>query len=135
MRWVIPSRLARSSRPGYDGEDGAPVSREVADRWIRAVKEEGVRSIICLLAEDQLTLYEGLPGGLVGYYRSAGLEVRWIPVRDHLVPPIPDSQIERSWQAYRELPKPVLVHCSAGVDRTGRVVEYIQSRLEGGDAA
>jgi hypothetical protein len=72
VQWVIKSKLARGQRPGYGGERGAPVSRSQVDGWIKHVETFGVRSIICLLADDQLGLYESLPSGLVDYYTQAG---------------------------------------------------------------
>ena len=128
--WEIEGELARSPRPGYGGERGAPVPRHAVDAWLAALTAMGVRSIICLLAEDQLGFYAELPGGLVGYYRDAGFTVAHVPVRDHQQPPLAAQHLDEIWRAYRSLPRPVLVHCSAGVDRTGRAIAHIQSRLE-----
>ena len=129
FRWVIDKQLARGRRPGYSGEHGALVSRADVDAWVEEVRSVGVKSIICLLAEDQLVLYSTLPSDLVDYYRQAGFSVVHVPARDHQWPPLTESHLERIWEAYQSLPKPVLVHCSAGVDRTGRAVEYITKRV------
>ena len=120
-----------SARPGYlPGEEQA-VPTTAVDAWIARVREAGVRSVICLLGDDQLPLYaEALPEGLLGRYRAAGFEVAHMGVRDGLTEPYTAAQLDEAWASFRRLPKPVLVHCSAGYDRTGRVVRHILGRLE-----
>ena len=130
-RWVLENNLARSSRPGYGGEKGQPVPKSEVDDWMMEAKELGIVSIICLLGEDQLNFYDELPGGLVSYYRSFGFAVEHVPALDHQDPPLTDNHLERIWSAYQSLEKPVLIHCSAGIDRTGMTVEHIQKRLTG----
>jgi protein tyrosine phosphatase (PTP) superfamily phosphohydrolase (DUF442 family) len=126
---VIAGNLWRGQRPGYSGEHGARVPQATVDDWIHQAKACRINSIICLLADDQLHLYEDLPSDLVSYYRAAEFEVAHVPAADHQQPPLSPDDLERIWRAYQELPKPVLVHCSAGFDRTGRAVEWIQRRL------
>jgi len=128
--WVILNNLARGQRPGYLSERGALVLRKDVDAWISDVKAMGMKSIICLLAEDQLHFYNDLPNGLIHYYQEAGFRVEHIPVNDHQKPPMSKKDLDKVWEAYRMLPKPVLIHCSAGVDRTGCAVDYIQKRLK-----
>ena len=130
--WVLKDCLARSSRPGYRGEKGLSVAKSEVDAWMKEAKELGIASIICLLAEDQLNLYDELPGGLVSYYRSFGFAVEHVPALDHQHPPLDAYHLERIWSAYQSLEKPVLIHCSAGIDRTGMAVQHIQNRLQFG---
>lgn len=131
VSWIVEGELAVSARPGYlPGEEQAvPVA--TVDAWIARVREAGVRSVICLLGDDQLPLYEGaLPEGLIARYRAAGLAVAHHGVRDGLTEPFTPAQLDGAWASFQTLPKPVLVHCSAGHDRTGRVVRHILQQLE-----
>lgn len=131
VSWVIRDQLARSSRPGYADERDAMVARMDVDRWLEKVRSVGIKSIICLLAEDQLVLYSSLPSGLVAYYQQAGFSVAHIPAHDYQSPPLTARHLEQIWNAYQSLPKPVLVHCSAGRDRTGCAIKYITDRVDG----
>ena len=128
--WVIPGRLARSGRPGYDGGRHVTVDEPVVAAWCDAAHAAGVRSILCLLASEHLNLYDNLPGGLLGTYRARGFAVAHVPVVDHRWPPLDVDELAAVREAFQVLPAPVLVHCSAGVDRTGAAVAHLLAALE-----
>ena len=130
-KWIRAGELAISTRPGYQPGAEFRVQRAAVDAWVAEMQGAGIASIVCLLADDQLPLYDrALPDGLLDHYAAAGFTVAHIPTADGQQEPFTPEQVEAAWAAYRSLPKPVLVHCSAGHDRTGRVVRHILNRLD-----
>ena len=121
--WVLPELLAKSPRPGYPGREG--ISKEVVDEWIENVRAMGVRSIICFLSDHQLAFYSDLPSGLIQYYRDAGFDVAHIPEGDYKSPPLSEEGVREAVASFERLQKPALVHCSAGLARTGMAIDAI----------
>jgi hypothetical protein len=133
VEWVIRDQLARSSMPGYAHGRGF-IDQAIVDAWLMELRLWKIKSIICLLADEHLELYRDLSfyGGLVGYYRSQDFEVAHIPVLDYQNPPLSEEDIRRVGDAYERLPKPVLVHCAAGIDRTGQSIRFLLKRFHDG---
>lgn len=133
ITWAYRGVLARSARPGYRDE-GPATRKEDVEHWLAEVKSLGVRAVICLLNEE-LEWYRELglhDKGLLEWYKECGLEVRWVPVSDGRHPPVPVDALEQALEAFDALPKPLIVHCKAGVDRTGAVIDHIcRERLSG----
>jgi protein-tyrosine phosphatase len=129
FRWVIQQQLARGRRPGIEGKRGSQVAKSVVDNWIKEAKALGIRSVIVLLDDRQLRFYQELPTDLGSYYRRKGLNVAHINAPNMRRPPLSDQHLKEIWKAYQRLEKPVLVHCSAGIGRTGAVMSDIRSRL------
>ena len=128
--WVVPGVLARSQRPGYPVDRPALVS--VVD-WTDRVHEMGVRGILCILDKPQLAHYDELGldgGGLLEFYRSQGFAVRHVAADDHKQPPLSKAELDKVWRAFQQLSQPVLIHCSAGRDRTGAALQHILARLD-----
>lgn len=119
IEWAISGRLARSAHPEPDD----------LEPWLAEAGALGIRSIVCLLDDEQLGRYARLPKGLLETYRHAGFAVGHVPVKDLQDPPMTQSDLEEVWRLYETLPAPMLVHCWAGIDRTGVAVAFIQARL------
>jgi hypothetical protein len=139
--WILPGQLAAAQRPLRDDpcfphKDPLPLSARSKIRdWVKHIKDEvGIRSVICLLTARQLKKYYisgGLdlhPEGLLGYYRSQGLEVSPIETPDFQRPS--SDIMNRALIAFQSLPKPILLHCSAAIDRTTPVAAFIASKCD-----
>jgi hypothetical protein len=132
--WVIPNALACSQRPLRDHPQFggrrplAGDAKPLVIRWVDRVEHAGITSIICLLENAQLERYYGSnmglhENGLLGYYRSRRFHVRHYPLTDYNRPSIKD--MEEVLRCFDDLPKPVLLHCSAAIDRTAPLAAFI----------
>jgi len=122
IQWVKTGVLARSCRPSYWDDATLPLVQE----WLDEAGKLGIKSILCLLSQAELDEYYGERGiELLAQYKANGFKVGHVPVVDEKVPPL--SEVEKSsvGQAFEKLPKPCLIHCSAGCDRTGASVQFL----------
>lgn len=122
VEWVIEDFLARSCRPGYSGVD-AETSQSEVDSWLGTLRRMGIKSILCLLADEQLAFCSELPNGLLEYYEDAGFQVVHIPVKDFQWPPLSAEQLEE-----------VLVGISAPSQTGSGALQcrHLQDRVRGG---
>jgi len=110
------------SRPGYPDKDIDP---EDVEKKITYWKKEKIKSVICLLSDEELDYYKDFDGGLIGQYEKIGLNVVHIPIEDHKSPPLNDEELKQIKHSFDALEEPVLIHCSAGVDRTGCAIKHL----------
>ena len=89
-----------------------------------------IKSILCLLSQEQLDEFYGLLGiQLLDLYRKQGFVVGHAPVPDYQMPPLASSDLAVIEKTLASLPQPWLIHCSAGIDRTGAAIKHIQNHI------
>jgi hypothetical protein len=145
LLWVIPIQLACAHRPLRHhpefegcGRDLPRRATPVVFRWAKRIREEyGIRSIISLMHPKELRHYDSLDlsaSDLLQFYRQQRFEVCHIPWEDPAHRPAPGKvsyheELPRvcleALRAFDALPKPVLLHCSAGIDRSAPVAAFI----------
>jgi hypothetical protein len=123
IQWAIPGVLAYGGRPGYP-DPSVPV--RIVDQWLDELERQGIRSLINMLSEDEMAVYyRRLEAPLTQYYSLAGLEVRRVSHEEQGVVIAKPILQARLLAAFESLPKPVLIHCSAGGERSMEAVEGI----------
>ena len=128
IEWVKAGVLARGSRPGWWDERGIAL---VVREYVARVRAMGIHSIVCLLSQGELVRYYAAHGvNLFAAYREAGLQLAHVPVADHEKPPLGTGDLFKLRIMLTDLQRPWLIHCSAGIDRTGCAVEHLEARPE-----
>jgi hypothetical protein len=146
LHWIIPGQLACAHRPlryhaRYGGSRArlSPDATPLIQEWVELIKIEGIKSIISLWHDRDTACYRSLPlgnGDLLTYLESEGFMIKNHPYEDpahkRTPPAIARENPERiraeALESYDQLPKPVLIQCSAGQDRSAPVAAYIHAQ-------
>ena len=118
----LPGRIFRSPMPfgPYD------LHGEVYDRFC----EEQI-TVIVLLASDEECLQK-TGGNLRALYLKEGFQVLYLPIPDFGVPTTDDlEQAVQRTIAYAQAGHHIVIHCSAGIGRTGLFMAYLAKRCLG----
>jgi hypothetical protein len=93
--------------------------------WIEGLLDAGIERVVCLLPLDQLGMFASLPGGLLNQLREKFGEqhVCWAPIKELHYADLNTLQsilgfLEDSVLCNRR----VVVHCLAGLGRTGHIL-------------
>jgi protein-tyrosine phosphatase len=113
--------LYRSSRPGYPNQ---MIDRKTLLRDTKKFEKAGITTIFVLLCDGEYLKYYGLD--LIEYYRGRKFKVHPFPIPDFGVPRIEFAHdlvlgIEKALKGGEK----VLVHCSAGLGRTGLAINCL----------
>ncbi|MGD0235743.1 MAG: dual specificity protein phosphatase family protein [Syntrophorhabdales bacterium] len=118
----LPGRIFRSPMPFsvYDPR---------GDSLLRFKQEKG--SLIVLLAEEEECM-ERAGRNLKSLYLQEGFQVIHLPIPDFDVPSKEDlEEVVRKTVEHAQAARNILIHCHAGVGRTGLFVAYLAKQVLG----
>eukprot|EP00292_Cryptomonas_paramecium_P020222 CAMPEP_0113690128 /NCGR_PEP_ID=MMETSP0038_2-20120614/17593_1 /TAXON_ID=2898 /ORGANISM="Cryptomonas paramecium" /LENGTH=181 /DNA_ID=CAMNT_0000611367 /DNA_START=1 /DNA_END=546 /DNA_ORIENTATION=+ /assembly_acc=CAM_ASM_000170 len=103
-----------SSRPGFspDNEKAGAVDDADVAKWVQDVKENDIKRVVCLLKKDELDYYKA---PLQQQIESSGLQ--WTGTT--LDAPGAADTIIGAFREAEKAGEKIVVHCSAGAQRTG----------------
>ena len=119
-----------AARPGYGSQR---VDDDEVTAWIDHMRANGVSRVLCLLDDQQLAYYAS---PLVARYRHAFDAVHHLPIEDYGLPDM--AMLDATIASLRDAEakgRRVVVHCSAGMGRTGIVLSAWLIRRHGLDAS
>lgn len=129
IHWVIEGVFAYGERPGFPSHT---VPARTVDLWLAEAKRQGVRSVINMLSDEEMGVYyRHLGQPLIEYYSDAGMEVRQVSYEETGVVLPEQIIIDRVRTAFHCLPHPVIIHCSAGEERSKLAVDAILEEWDG----
>lgn len=143
IHWVLQGSLACAHRPLrhhlHFGGSRLPIpatATSLVRDWAARIRRAGIASIISLMHDRDLQCYEQLEiegGDLLAFYEAQGFIVARIPWEDphhkRTDEKVKQKMLEQCRTAalreFDRIPKPVLLQCSAGIDRSAPVAAYI----------
>lgn len=116
LRQIVSLDVYRSSRPGYPRLN---VARHTLDKAVNELRQYGISTVVCLLTDGESFKYYGLD--LARFYRrNAKFNVHRFPIPDFGVPRTSFMlDMCREIDKHQKKLDRVLLHCSAGIGRTG----------------
>lgn len=124
VTWVLDNFIAASS---------IAKNEEDIDSWKRA----GVKAIVVLAEPQEIARYWRNVSNYFRVLENKGFEFNYSPIRDFHAPDLIQLEKLVEWiDAKVEENKPVLVHCRAGIGRTGTVIAayFVKKGYEASEA-